>query len=1036
MKSVKPLLLRVSGFLTELLMASAVFAQSVNQITAVSPTNAAQGTSGLTVTFTLDTDSPPAPAAGILPTNVSLGTITGSSFTHTSQYLVTAVFNISNSEPVGYKDASIIFPTKTGGTLTFSKSAAFQVTAAPLAAVFLATPTNGISPLTVYFTDASTGGVTNWFWNFGDNATSTDIKPVHTFTSAGSYNVSLSVIGATGSNTLTRTNFIVVSTPPTNGAYAVVDTGQTNCYNNTTNISPPAPGQPFYGQDGNIAGKQPSYRTNSDGTVSDLNTGLMWVQARGSNQVTWAAAVVGATNCTVGSYHDWRMPTIKELYSLTKFTGQNGIGFTSTAGYIPFIDTNYFGFAYGPGTSTSVGSRVIDAQDWSANAYVSTVMGGQTATFGFNFTDGRIKGYPQFNSNYVRYVRGNTSYGVNNFVNNGDGTISDKATLLMWARNDSGFGMDWSNALAWAQAMNASNYLGHNDWRLPNTKELQTIVDYTRSPDTTGSAAINAMFNCTGITNEAGTNDFPWYWTGTTLMASPSNPEGVYICFGRAMGYVNNTWVDAHGAGAERSDPKSGSLANYTFAPPNGYYSANAPQGDAIRIYNYVRLVRDIPATNSWRFAFVGDTHVPLTTVPGEIASAVVNDDAKLLIVAGDIIESGTACSPATFMDQLTTWRSEMAPLAAAAIPVYVIRGNHEDDTPNNLLSWTNFFSGAYSMPANGPAGEMDLTYSTTMTYSNALFVGMDDYVNLHQINQSWLNQQLAGNKLPHVFVYGHEPAFKAFHTDCLGSVPDARNTFWSSLTSAGAKVYLCGHDHFFNVARIDNGDGNPANDLYQFIVGTGGSTNWPPQKYSYNGTNAPYTPVNLCNITNTWGYLLVEISGPGTNDLGVTMTWKQRTYDTNTSTYIYAATTNVFNYTAVNRFQDSVGDGIPDWWRAQYFGSSGTTTNSISSAAADPDHDGMSNYEEYLAGTNPTNAASVFKIESITNNASGLTVGFQSVWGRNYILCSCTNLTSGSWTAVPSQVPVLGDGGADSFTNISTTTNAQNFYRIGVQLP
>ena len=83
-------------------------------------------------------------------------------------------------------------------------------------------------------------------------------------------------------------------------------------------------------------------------------------------------------------------------------------------------------------------------------------MNGQAAAFGFNFTDGRIKGYPPANSNYVRYVRGNTSYGINNLVNNGDGTISDKATRLLWSRNDSGVGMNWSNALAWVQAQNAA----------------------------------------------------------------------------------------------------------------------------------------------------------------------------------------------------------------------------------------------------------------------------------------------------------------------------------------------------------------------------------------------------------------------------------------------------------------------------------------------------------------------------------------------------------------------------------------------------
>jgi len=57
------------------------------------------------------------------------------------------------------------------------------------------------------------------------------------------------------------------------------------------------------------------------------------------------------------------------------------------------------------------------------------------------------------------------------------------------------------------------------------------------------------------------------------------------VAFGRAMGYMDGAWRDVHGAGAQRSDPKAGDPADY----PTG----NGPQGDAIRIYNYVRLMRD-----------------------------------------------------------------------------------------------------------------------------------------------------------------------------------------------------------------------------------------------------------------------------------------------------------------------------------------------------------------------------------------------------------------------------------------------------------
>ena len=121
---------------------------------------------------------------------------------------------------------------------------------------------------------------------------------------------------------------------------------------------------------------------------------------------------------------------------------------------------------------------------------------------------------------------------------------------------------------------------------------MQSIVDYGRAPDATGSAAIDPVFNITAITNEAGETDYPWFWTGTThVKYGGSGRSGVYICFGRAMGYMSNTWMDVHGAGAQRSDRKGGDFTGYTYAP-YGYYSANAPQGDAVRIYNYVRLVR------------------------------------------------------------------------------------------------------------------------------------------------------------------------------------------------------------------------------------------------------------------------------------------------------------------------------------------------------------------------------------------------------------------------------------------------------------
>jgi hypothetical protein len=376
--------------------------------------------------------------------------------------------------------------------------------------------------------------------------------------------------------------------------YPIVDTGQSLCYDDSHQITCPMTGEGFYGQDGQVPGLQPAYQVNGDGTVTDLVTGLMWSSSLDLNgdgeiniedKLNYVEASAHSEDFNLAGYDDWRLPTIKELYSLILFTGVDPSGQQeSMADLPPFIDASVFTFAYG---DTEAGERSIDAQFATSTLYTSTTMGGAQTMFGVNFADGRIKGYPVDKAFYVLYVRGAGSYGVNDFVDNGDGTISDLATGLMWSQDDSSAGMNWEAALAWVQEMNEANFLGYDDWRLPNAKELQSIVDYTRSPDASNSAAIDPIFNITAITNEAGQLDFPTFWTSTTHTNGSPQPgsAAAYIAFGRAMGNMRGSWMDVHGAGAQRSDPKAGSASEF----PQGH----GPQGDAIRIENYIRLVRD-----------------------------------------------------------------------------------------------------------------------------------------------------------------------------------------------------------------------------------------------------------------------------------------------------------------------------------------------------------------------------------------------------------------------------------------------------------
>ena len=385
------------------------------------------------------------------------------------------------------------------------------------------------------------------------------------------------------------------------------DTGQTSCYDNSGDISCPAAGMPFHGQDAQHNSQVFHFTDNGDGTVSDGVTGLLWQQSPDTDgngtlnigdKLTLDEALAYCEDLELAGRSDWQLPGIKALYSLIDFTGIDPSGYegTDTSQLTPFIDTDYFDFAYG---DTAAGERVIDAQFASRTEYVSTTGPNDSETlFGVNFADGRIKGYglrvgPNVKAFNVLCVQGEAGYGDNDFVDHGNLTITDRSTSLMWSQRDSGTdmpgGLNWEEALAWAELKNAENYLGYSDWRLPDAKELQSLLDYTRSPDTTESAAIDPLFAVTGIVNEAGKADFPAYWSGTTHVSMAANREGaaaVYVSFGRSMGYMDDAWVDAHGAGAQRSDPKSGDPADYPFG--------HGPQGDAIRIYNHARLVRNL----------------------------------------------------------------------------------------------------------------------------------------------------------------------------------------------------------------------------------------------------------------------------------------------------------------------------------------------------------------------------------------------------------------------------------------------------------
>lgn len=161
-------------------------------------------------------------------------------------------------------------------------------------------------------------------------------------------------------------------------SYKINATGQKLCYDVNGNvIEAPKVGDKLYGQDANYSkGLEMAFIDNGNGTITDVNTELMWQQTPPIEGMTWAEAKEYCENLECGGYSDWRLPTLKELFSISDFS----------EGW-PYLDTTYF--------KLSNGIVSKDEQYWADNKYVGeTVEGRDDAAFGVNHVTGHIKAYP------------------------------------------------------------------------------------------------------------------------------------------------------------------------------------------------------------------------------------------------------------------------------------------------------------------------------------------------------------------------------------------------------------------------------------------------------------------------------------------------------------------------------------------------------------------------------------------------------------------------------------------------------------------
>jgi hypothetical protein len=417
-------------------------------------------------------------------------------------------------------------------------------------------------------------------------------------------------------------------------------TSQITCYDAAgTEIDCPGTGQDGESRAG-LPWPQPRFTDNNDGTLTDNLTGLVWLQNANCNgdtywndALTWANTLAdGACGLTDSSAAgDWRLPNILELESLVNVDHANesceGSPCASSAAWLAAQGfSNMLGSYFSSSTAIQDPSSALSVEmsdsgelfhtSKSSNPRVLAVRGtstgpsgvwrtGQTACYNSSGTLTDCTGTGQDAD-----LRAGTAWPDPRFTDNGDGTVTDNLSGLTWLQNANCANgtmnwppgtRDWPTALADVADLNATGTINGNDcgdtsngggqqtdWRLPNYKELLSLIDFGRY-----NLALPASHPFTGVIDYV-------YWTSTTSSRNLAAAWEVAMWDGFTQptsktttypGYTNYVWPVRGGI-----LPPPPPFAGGTGTSADPYQIATPEQLDAVRDYlaNHFILTADL----------------------------------------------------------------------------------------------------------------------------------------------------------------------------------------------------------------------------------------------------------------------------------------------------------------------------------------------------------------------------------------------------------------------------------------------------------
>ncbi|MES0335033.1 MAG: DUF1566 domain-containing protein [Candidatus Magnetobacterium sp. LHC-1] len=273
---------------------------------------------------------------------------------------------------------------------------------------------------------------------------------------------------------------------------------------------------------------EPRFNINANGTVTDTLTGLVWSQdactpttntCTGSDR-NWQTALeyIGCLNgAKYLGYNDWRMANVNELESLTNAQEAVQSTWLTSQGFTHVRSDKYWSSTTSASDTShawlvSTVDGVIHTGAKSSRLCVWPVRAGQSGAFGdaFVWSTGQTTSYGTGDDGALK---AGATWPNPRFTDDNDGAVTDNLTGLVWSKDANtpatgtctGSDRSWQAAIDYVACLNGANYLGYNDWRLPNKKELVSLVDRGRLNP--------ALASGNPFTNVKATNS---YWSSTS----------------------------------------------------------------------------------------------------------------------------------------------------------------------------------------------------------------------------------------------------------------------------------------------------------------------------------------------------------------------------------------------------------------------------------------------------------------------------------------------------------------------------------------